>query len=161
MSITGILSRRLERPVINLGFSGSGTMDPEVGALLAELDPCAYIIDCLPNMLADAVADRTEPLVRQLHAAHPETPVLLVEDRTYTYAPFRKSARDRHATSRAALRGAYDRLISAGVADLHYLEGESLLGDDGEAATDGSHPSDLGMVRYADAYEPVLRRILQ
>jgi len=35
-----------------------------------------------------------------------------------------------------------------------------MLGDDGEAATDGSHPSDLGMVRYADAYEPVLRKCL-
>ena len=30
----------------------------------------------------------------------------------------------------------------------------------GEAATDGSHPSDLGMVRYADGYERALRRIL-
>ncbi|MGB2164990.1 MAG: SGNH/GDSL hydrolase family protein, partial [Flavobacteriaceae bacterium] len=28
-------------------------------------------------------------------------------------------------------------------------------------ATDGSHPSDLGMLRYADAYEPVLRSILK
>ena len=161
MSITGILGRRLDRPVINLGFSGNGTMDAEVGALLAELDPCAYVIDCLPNMQAGAVADRTEPLVRQLRAARPETPILLVEDRTYTYAPFRKSARDRHATSRAALRQAYDSLLSAGVGNLHYLEGEPLLGDDGEAATDGSHPSDLGMVRYADAYEPILRQILK
>ena len=161
MSITGILGRRLDRPVINLGFSGNGTMDAEVGALLAELDPCAYVIDCLPNMQAGAVADRTEPLVRQLRAVRPETPILLVEDRTYTYAPFRKSARDRHATSRAALRQAYDSLLSAGVGNLHYLEGEPLLGDDGEAATDGSHPSDLGMVRYADAYEPILRQILK
>ena len=160
MSITGILGRRLDRPVINLGFSGNGTMDAEVGALLAELDPCAYVIDCLPNMQAGVVADRTEPLVRQLRAARPQTPILLVEDRTYTYAPFRKSSRDRHATSRAALRQAYDSLISAGVGNLYYLEGEQLLGDDGEAATDGSHPSDLGMVRYADAYEPILRKII-
>jgi lysophospholipase L1-like esterase len=39
--------------------------------------------------------------------------------------------------------------------------GINLLGLDGEAATDGSHPNDLGMVRYADAYEPVLRAILK
>jgi lysophospholipase L1-like esterase len=160
MSITGILGRRLDRPVINLGFSGNGTMDAEVGGLLAELDPCAYVIDCLPNMQADAVAERTEPLVRQLRTARPETPILLVEDRTYTYAPFRKSARDRHATSRAALRHAYNSLISAGVGNLYYLEGQPLLGDDGEAATDGSHPSDLGMVRYADAYETILRKLV-
>jgi len=43
---------------------------------------------------------------------------------------------------------------------LVYVEGEHLLGDDGEAATDGSHPSDLGMMRMADALEPVLRPLL-
>ena len=31
----------------------------------------------------------------------------------------------------------------------------------GAGSTDGSHPSDLGMVRYADAYEPALRSILR
>jgi len=41
------------------------------------------------------------------------------------------------------------------------LDGDHLLGDDGEGATDGSHPNDLGMMRYADAYEPVLRTILK
>lgn len=160
MSITGILGRRFGRPVINLGFSGNGRMEAEVGELLAELDASVYVIDCLPNMAADAVAERAEPLVRQLRKARPDTPILLVEDRTYTYAPFRKSARDRHATSRAALREAYQNLIAADVPHLYYLEGDVLLGDDGEGATDGSHPNDLGMLRYADAYEPILRKIL-
>jgi lysophospholipase L1-like esterase len=41
------------------------------------------------------------------------------------------------------------------------MDGDYLLGEDGEGATDGSHPSDLGMIRYADAYEPVLRSILK
>lgn len=161
MSITGILGRRFDRPVINLGFSGNGRMEAEVGELLCELEPCVYIIDCLPNMAGDAVAERTEPLVRQLRKARPDTPILLVEDRTYTYAPFRKSARERHEGSRAALRKACKNLIGAGVEKLYYLEGDGLLGDDGEGATDGSHPSDLGFQRYADAYEVILRKILE
>jgi lysophospholipase L1-like esterase len=161
MSITGIVGRRLNRPVINLGFSGNGQMEPEVGSLLAELDPCAYAIDCLPNMGAEAVAARTEPLVRQLRAARPDTPILLVEDRTYTYAPFIGSARERHTGSRAAFRKAYENLAASGVKALAYLPGDALLGDDGEGATDGSHPNDLGMVRYADAYEKALRPLLK
>jgi lysophospholipase L1-like esterase len=161
MSITALLGRRLNLPVINLGFSGNGRMEAEVGALLAELDPCVYVIDCLPNMLAADVGARAEPLVRQLRAAHPETPILLVEDRTYTNAAFRKSARERHAASRAALQAAYQKLVQADVRQLSYLPGDELLGNDGEAATDGSHPSDLGMFRYADAYEKVLREILR
>jgi Fe-S-cluster containining protein len=56
---------------------------------------------------------------------------------------------------------AFERLKQSGVTELYYLPGDSLLGDDGEATTDGSHPNDLGMVRYADAYEEVLRTVLQ
>ncbi len=160
LSISAILGRRFDRPTINLGFSGNGRMEKEVGEFLCELDPAVYCIDCLPNMVGTDVVERAEPLVRQLRAARPETPILLVEDRTYTYAPFFASARERHAASRAALRKAYENLTATGVKGLHYLEGDIQIGDDGEAATDGSHPNDLGFVRYADAYEPVLRTIL-
>jgi hypothetical protein len=161
MSISGILGRRLNRPVINLGFSGNGQMEPEVGALLAELDPAVYAIDCLPNMNAAMLAARAEPLVRQLRAARPDTPILLVEDRTLTSSPFLRAQRDHHAASRAAFRAAYEKLKKDGVKGLTYLEGDALLGDDGEGATDGSHPNDLGMVRYADVYEKPLRRLLK
>jgi len=160
LSISGILGRRLNRPVINLGFSGNGTMELSVGKFLAELDPAVYAIDCLPNMRGETVAKRTVPLVNQLRKARPKVPILLVEDRTYAYARFRRSARKRHAQSRAALRTAYKNLKAAGVKNLHYLSGASLLGSDGEATTDGSHPNDLGMVRYADAYEPILKKLL-
>lgn len=161
MSITGIVGRRLNRPVINLGFSGNGRLEAEVGEFLCELDPAVYAIDCLPNIRGPEVAERTEPIVRQIRKARPDTPILLVEDRTYTFSPFRKSARIRHEESRTAFRNAYQKLTKAGVKNLHYLEGADLLGDDGEGATDGSHPNDLGMMRYADAYEAALNPILK
>jgi hypothetical protein len=43
---------------------------------------------------------------------------------------------------------------------LYYLPGDNLLGQDGEGATDASHPNDLGFMRQADAFEPVLRKAL-
>lgn len=160
MAFPAILGRRFDRPTINLGFSGNGQMEHEVAELLAELDPCAYAIDCLPNMNAQMVTERAEPLVRTIRDRHPETPILLVEDRSMTNSEFFQGTRDHHAASRKALRAAYDNLRSSGVKNLFYLPGEDLLGHDGEGATDGSHPSDLGMVRYADAYQRVLRQML-
>jgi lysophospholipase L1-like esterase len=155
-----ILGRRLNKPVINLGFSGNGRMESSVGQFLCELDPVVYVIDCLPNMNATQVKERAAPLVRQLRAARPETPIVLVEDRTYANTPFLASRQERHAGSRAELRKAYEELLGEGVQKLHYLEGEKLLGEDREDTTDGSHPSDLGFVRQADALEPVLRAAL-
>ncbi|MFT5299582.1 MAG: hypothetical protein ACI87E_004712 [Mariniblastus sp.] len=160
MAIPAILGRRLNRPTINLGFSGNGKMEKEVGEFLCELDPAVYVIDCLPNMNGPMVTERCEPLVEQLRAARPDTPILLVEDRVNTSAWIRKNAAQHHATNRKALKSAYDRLVASGQKQIYYLGHEHLLGTDGEGATDGSHPNDMGMVRYADAYEPVLKRIL-
>lgn len=160
MAIPALLGRRLNRPTMNLGFSGNGRMEPEVGALLAELDPCAFAIDCLPNMEASMIDERAAPLVRQLRERHPDTPILLVEDRSFTNTSFFSAHEERHRTNREALGRAYRQLRDEGVEGLLYVQGEQLLGNDGEAATDGSHPSDLGMVRYADAYEPALRAAL-
>ena len=117
--------------------------------------------DMLPNMQETMVEERAAPLVRQIREAHADTPILLVEDRSFTNTRFFPAREERHRTSRDALRRAYRQLQDEGVDHLFYLQGEQLLGNDGEAATDGSHPSDLGMVRYADAYEPALRALLQ
>jgi hypothetical protein len=156
-----ILGRRFDRPIINLGFSGNGTMDAEIGALLAELDVAAYVIDCLPNMDAKAVAAKAEPFVRALRKAKPETPILLVEDRYYADGFLLESKRKRNEESHAALKATFDKLTGEGMKGLYYLEGAKLLGDDGDDTVDSSHPSDLGFARHADAFEAVLKPILK
>jgi hypothetical protein len=155
-----VLGRRLDRPVINLGFAGNAHMEPEFAELLAELDPAVYVIDPLPNMTGDMVDQRAETFIRTLRGARPATPIVLVEDRTYTNAWLRSEARSRHDTSRAAFRRAYRALQDSGVTGMLYVAGEHLLGEDGEATVDSSHPSDLGFVRMADALEPILRALL-
>lgn len=158
---SAILGRRFNWPTINLGFSGQGIMEPEMAELLAELDPSIYVLDCLPNMVAADINERVEPFVRKLRAAHPKTPIVLVEDRTMQDA-FLVSGRMKyyHEASRAALRTVYERLKKSGVGDLHYVPGDPLFGDDGEASVDGSHPSDLGFMRQAEILETVLNPLL-
>jgi len=159
---TAILGRRLNYPVINLGFSGNGRMEPEMADLFAELDPSVYVLDCLPNMDGQMVAERVAPFVRRLREVHPETPILLVEDRTYSDAFFVSSRRQRNMENRRELQRIYSRLKSEGVKHLHYLSGDRLLGDDLDnlATVDGSHPTDLGFMRQADAFYEALKPIL-
>jgi hypothetical protein len=157
---TALLGRALDWPVINLGFSGSGKMELEIAGLLAQLDPSVYILDCLPNMDSNMVASRVEPFVMRLRQSRPGTPILLVEDRTYADAFWNPLRAARNRESRAALRVVFDRLRANGVTGLHYLPGNRLLGDDGEDTVDGSHPTDLGFARQAEAFRNILERIL-
>ena len=160
MSHVALLGKRLDRPVLNFGFSGNGKMEWEVGQFLAEIDSALMVIDCLPNMEAQEVADRAEGFVTRFRELRPELPILLVEDRTYANAWLLPARQQRHRTSREALKEAYRRLVDRGVQRISYLEGEPLLGGDGEATTDGSHPSDLGFVRQAEAMESPIRKLL-
>jgi hypothetical protein len=161
MAHVAILGRRLERPVANVGFSGNGRMDAAVGDLLARVDAACYVIDCLPNMDAKLVRERCAPLVKQLRGARPAVPIVLVEDRRFTNEWILPAKKAHHDANHAALREAFDALRRDGVGGLFYLQGDGLLGDDGEGAVDASHPTDLGFMRQADAFEPVLREALQ
>jgi hypothetical protein len=160
MTHSAILGRRLNYPVLNLGFSGNGQMEPEVGRFLAELDPLIYVIDCLPNMTAAMLEERAAPLIRTLRTAHPQISIVLVEDRTYAGSIFKPAQHERNATSRAAFRRIYENLLASGVSYLHYVGGDALLGDDDEATVDSSHPTDLGFMRQAAVLESVLRPLL-
>jgi hypothetical protein len=104
------LGRRLDYPTVNLGFSGNGKMEAEVVELLAEVPASLYIIDCLPNLRAPEVRERTEPLVRRLRRSHPRTPILLVEDRNYADAFLVAAKNDRNLQSQAALFQAFQAL---------------------------------------------------
>ena len=158
---SAILGRKFNWPVINLGFSGNGKMEPEMAGLLAELDPSIYVLDCLPNMVAGEIRERVEPFVKKLRTAHPEVPIVLVEDRTMQDS-FLIAGRMEwyHLKDRAELKAAYERLQHAGVKNLFYLPGEHLFGDDGEGSTDGSHPNDLGFMRQAGIFATVLAPLL-
>ena len=157
---TGILGRRFDVPVVNLGFSGNGRMDKEVGDFLVRIDAAAYVIDCLPNMNAKEVSQKCGPLVKQLRAARPDTPIVLVEDRRNTDSWIIAGRRKHHDDNHAALKAAYEQLLKEGVKGLSYVPGDHLYGDDGDGATDGSHASDLGFFRQADVFEPFLKAAL-
>ncbi len=158
---TAILGRRLDMPVVNLGFSGNGKMDKEVGDYLVQVDASVLVIDCLPNMGPADVSTKCVPFVKQIRVAKPLTPIVLVEDRRFTNDWILIDKQKFHTENHAALKAAYDQLISEGVKGLYYVPGDKLYGDDTEGATDASHANDLGFMRQADVFEPVLREALK
>jgi len=157
MTHVAMLGRQMNREVINLGFSGNGKMEPEVTQFVAEIDAAVYVLDCLPNMNAQEVQERAEVCVKTLRKARPGTPILLVEDRNYSDNFLNPLRKERNETNHEAMRAVYAKLSKDKVGGLLYLKAEELLGDDGEATIDGSHPTDLGFMRQAAAFAKVLR----
>jgi hypothetical protein len=158
---TAILGRRLDYPVLNIGFSGNGRMDAAVGDLINELDAAAIVIDCLPNMQPADVSAKCVPLVKQLRSKHATTPIILVEDRRYTNSWITPAKAKFHDDNHAALKAAFEQLQAEKVANLSYISGDALYGTDAEGANDASHATDLGFMRQADVFEPVLRAALK
>lgn len=145
-----IIGRWLEHEVINLGFSGAGKMEPELADLLCELDPCLYVLDCLPNMTDEMVAERVVPFVLKLRECRPDTPILLTEH--LLHPPWQ----DRNAL----LFKAAEELSAKGVKSLYYLTSDHLLSGMENGTVDGVHPTDLGYFRMAEGFTPVIEMIL-
>jgi hypothetical protein len=152
MAYTAIVGRKLDVPVINLGFSGNGQGEPEMADLLAELDPSVYVFDALWNMTPQFVTERTAPFVRKLRAAHPETPIVLVED---------CAVRNNIPTPKGKLlREIFAALQKEGVPGLYFISAEGMMGPDDEGTVDCCHPTDLGFMHQADVFVRELKPIL-
>ncbi|MBN1543819.1 SGNH/GDSL hydrolase family protein [candidate division KSB1 bacterium] len=161
LASTAIIGRRLDRPIINLGFSGQGRMDAEMAPLLAEIDAELYILDCLPNMTPSQVRERTLSFVQTLRRLKPDTPVLLVESCWPVNTDQLPHLLELAQKKAEALQHVYDSLVQNEISDVYYLSARDQLGNDGEGTVDGIHPNDLGFFRQANHYEKALRQLLK
>ena len=156
MAFTSILGRALDRPIINLGFSGSAYMEPEVLQLLAELDPILFVIDTLKNahnLPPEVLTARIEATARTLRLTHPKTPILFVGESSADPALLPRPAS-------LLQEQVIQRLQKEGVQKLYLFDGGRLYVKDSEGSVDGTHPNDYGMVSFARAMAPALQRIL-
>ena len=166
MAWTSILGRKLDRPLINLGFSGNGRLEKELIELLAEVEAKIYLLDCLPNLVdarlytEEEIKKRVLESVRRLKEKRPNTPVLLTDHAGYTDGSLAPGRMAEHERANQIQREAFSQLKAEGIQGLYYLSEED-IGLKLDDMVDGTHPSDLGMMHYAKAYEKSLRSILQ
>ena len=80
MAHTNIISRQLDRDVINFGFSGNGRMEQPIAELISNVHAKLYIIECLPNMISpENITKKTIPLVNTIRKNNPLSPIVLID----------------------------------------------------------------------------------
>jgi hypothetical protein len=147
---TNIISRKLNTDCINFGFSGNGRMEEPIASLIAASDPAFYVIECLPNMNAEQVTERTIPLVKIIREQHPETPIVFVEKFIYAQSILNNELDENIKNLNEALKTEYAKMIDVGMEHLYYVDSKNATGNDNEGTVDGVHFTDLGFIRYAD-----------
>lgn len=165
MAWANILGRKMDRPLINLGFSGSGRLDEPVINLLTEIDAQVFVLDCLPNLTnslytTEVLTEKIRYAVKTLKNKRPDTPVLLVDHAGYTDDLTAPKRAESYQRVNKIQRDVFSELIEEGVQELFYLSKEE-IGLEMDHMVDGTHPTDLGMQQYAKAYEARLRKILK
>lgn len=163
---TNTLSRTLDRTVINLGFSGNGKYEKPIFDYMAKVEAALYILDCMPNLTGEALKkpDTLEARIRYgvatLRKAHPHTPILFAEypDGDIPFYADTTLLHMRHAAD-SVLGTVINKLQKEGVGNIWLLTAKE-IGFDINSLTEATHPNDIGMMQYAQAYEKNIREIL-
>lgn len=162
MAFTAILGRKLDREVINLGFSGNARLDYEIAEYITCVrNPSLIVLDYVPNPSAKLINDRGERFFRIIRDAFPDVPVIFVEDPTFPHSRFDQKMFEEVTSKNAAQHALYAKLKKSGEKRLYYVSTDGLIGDDGEATVDGVHFTDLGMMRYVEKMLPVMKKALR
>lgn len=165
MAWTNIVQRNLNRPVINLGFSGNGRLETEVVDLIKEIDASLFVLDCLPNLTnhetfpEDELKKRVIESVKTMKAKYPRTPILLTDHAGYPNERFSENAYVRVKNVNQWQQEAVEQLRSEGIKDLYILS-KSEIDMCMDCTVDYVHQTDLGMEYYARSYLRVINQIL-
>lgn len=159
MAHTNILARRLDRTVINLGFSGNALLDLEIARLMASVEhPAVFVLDYVPNSKAERIQENGEKFFRILRDRHPDVPVIFVEDPQFPHGIVDQANAEDVRSRNAAQHALYQSLLDAGETNIYYVSSQGMTAP--EDFVDGIHFTDQGMTHYADNLAPVLEKAL-
>lgn len=163
---TNILNRKLNTPVVNLGFSGNGRLEQPILDLMSQQNASIYVLDCLPNLGVNNVKeeenlmDLIENAVMTLRKQNVDIPIILTEHS----AGFSTNMLNRWVNERAEKtneigRKAIRRLQGKGI-DKLFLLPNTYFQMDIDSTVDYVHPNDIGMKKIAQGYYKFIKEYL-
>ncbi|MBE8713035.1 SGNH/GDSL hydrolase family protein [Sphingobacterium hungaricum] len=160
LNYTSILTRNTGYQFLNLGFSGSAKMEPEVANMVASIPADVYLLDCIPNSSPEEITARTNYLVKTIRQKHPSAPIILMQSLVREHGYFNAKVGTHVSDQNRAAQAEYQRLLQEGITDLYFLPSTNFLGHDHEGTVDGTHPNDIGFERMVKDIQPKILDIL-
>lgn len=166
MAWTNILGRKLDYPIVNLGFSGNGRLEQEVLDFVAEVEASIYVLDCLPNLspnakrTEDEIKKRLHNSIQHIRDKRPNAKILLTQHAGYSDGEVDSSRKSVYETLNRWTSEVFIDLIENGTQNL-YLLSRNEINLSNDAFVDGTHPTDLGMQEYAQAYQKIISQIIK
>lgn len=151
---TTILCRRLDAAQINLGFSGNGKGEENMARYIASIPMSAFVFDYDHNAPSEQHLWNTHArFYNIIREAQPELPIIIVS------LPDADKMPHAFARRRLAHLETYTNALKNGDRNVYFVDGWTLFGgrDRDMCTVDGTHPTDLGFWRMAEAIEPALR----
>ena len=155
MNYLSILSRKLDREFVNLGFSGNGNLDLDVAQVIADSDNVGCVVfDYVGNASAEDIEERGEKFYRIIRNAHPDIPIIFLGERIY---PNQVPDRTEPALANVAL---FKRLKELGENNIYSTPVFDERDEYRDCTVDGHHLTDYGFQAQADFLYPFFKKIL-
>ncbi len=156
-SYTTMISRWLDIPVLNFGFSGSAKGETEMAELIASIDMSCFVFDYdynAPN--PEHLKATHEPFFKIIREKHPNLPVIFITLANNCDLPDTIKRRE-------IIYKTYQNALENGDKHVYFLNGKEIYTDeDRDACTvDGCHPNDLGFYRMGKAICPLVEKALK
>jgi len=161
MAYSNILSRDLNREVVNLGFSGNGMGEIELAQLINAIPGKDMVVLDYEANANEGVRKTMGPFVDTLRTATPRLPILVVSKVRYAEETMDPKALERREGLRRFQREFVEARRDAGDDRIFFVDGATLLGDNWwECSVDGHHQTTLGFERMAKVLGPAIENIL-
>lgn len=145
--------------MLSLGCSGNCKMQPYFADVLADANVDALVFDAFSNPDAKMIEERLFPFIERVQKSHPDIPLIFMqtiyrESRNFSEASdrFEQAKMDMAAKLMAEAVKKYDNV---------YFIQTNTGANSKETSVDGTHPSDMGYLGWAESIEKPIMKILK
>lgn len=160
LTYPAIIQRRTGLDIVNFGMSGNSKLQPTIAHALADSDADAFLFDAFSNPSAEQIEERLLPFIEIIREKHPETPLIFMNTIYRESRNFDLNSRAKEEAKQAAAEKMMKQAM-AKYPNIYFINIPDKTGNDHLTSIDGTHPGELGFLRWADAVQPELERILK